>query len=94
MISLMESKYLRFSVIGLKPKTKVYGVFVKDKTIIESGVTPQPILLGRIKYHGPWRQYCYFPVTDETVIHYGRVMYTRLVFLFTYLILNDNILGL
>ena len=65
--SLMESEYLRFSVIGLKPKTKVFGVFVKDKTVIESGVNPQPILLGKIKYYAPWRQYCYFPVGESVL---------------------------
>jgi len=47
----MESKFLEFRTIDVKPKTFVYGVFSKT----------QSTRLGIIKWYAPWRQYCFFP---------------------------------
>lgn len=45
------SEYIRFEEIEQKPKTKVYAV-----VNIKLGYR-----IGKIKWHGPWRQYCFFP---------------------------------
>lgn len=45
------SKYLEFSLIERKPKTKVIGVWSKKSAN----------RLGVIKWYGPWRQYVFFP---------------------------------
>ncbi len=52
------SKYLEFSIIGLKPKTKVIAVESKH-----SGT-----MLGEIKWFARWRQYAFFP-GRETVFN-------------------------
>ena len=53
----MESKHLRFRTIvdfTNKRKTDMYSVQSKfDDTI-----------LGEVKWHGRWRQYCFFPRDD------------------------------
>ena len=46
-------KYLEFSLIEKKPKTKVIGVWSKRSSD----------RLGIIKWYGPWRQYAFFPET-------------------------------
>lgn len=56
----IKSKFVDFKLIETKPKTNVYGVYTKEKTV-QSGVTPQPILLGVIKFYPNWRQYSFFP---------------------------------
>jgi len=48
------SKYLEFSLIERKPKTKVIGVWSKNNAN----------RLGIIKWYGPWRQYVFFPEKD------------------------------
>ena len=48
------SKYLEFSLIERKPKTKVIGVWSKKSAN----------RLGIIKWYGPWRQYAFFPEKD------------------------------
>jgi hypothetical protein len=47
------SKYLEFSLIEKKPKTKVIGVWSKKSAN----------RLGIIKWFGRWRQYAFFPET-------------------------------
>ena len=47
------SKYLEFSLIEKKPKTKVIGVWSKKHSD----------RLGIIKWFGRWRQYAFFPET-------------------------------
>lgn len=47
------SKYLEFSVIEEKPKTKVIGIWSK-----KNGDS-----LGIIRWFGRWRQYAFFPQT-------------------------------
>ena len=47
-----EYQYLRFELIETKPKTTVWGCLNK-----KSGTK-----LGEVKWYGPWRQYCYFPL--------------------------------
>ncbi len=52
------SEYIRFDLLVEKPKTNVYTITnIKTETII-----------GVIKWHGAWRQYCLFP-TKRTVWH-------------------------
>lgn len=46
-----ETKYLEFRLLEKKPKTEVYGVYSKRHAMS----------LGTIKWHGPWRQYAFFP---------------------------------
>ena len=43
------SKHLYFEEHEPKPRTKVWGVYSKH--------TDE--LLGEVKYHAPWRQYCF-----------------------------------
>ena len=50
----IKSKYLYFSLLENKPKTRVFGVHARSSDI----------QLGIIKWHGPWRQYCFFPAPD------------------------------
>jgi hypothetical protein len=50
----MESKYLTFKQMPPKPKTQVWHVLSKR----------DQALLGTIKYHAPWRQYCFFPMEN------------------------------
>ena len=54
------SKYLEFSLIEQKPKTKIVGVWAK-----KNGGR-----LGLIKWYGPWRQYAFYP-EDETLFNTG-----------------------
>ncbi len=48
------SKYLRFQLIEMKPKTKV--IAVQSKT--------HPVRLGVIKWWNPWRCYVFLPDSD------------------------------
>ena len=48
------SEYLDFKLTERKPKTIVYQMLSKHR-----GDT-----LGTIKWHGPWRQYCFYPALD------------------------------
>lgn len=45
---------LYFKLVGHKPKTDVYEVRAKSDDFV----------LGIIKWHAPWRQYCFFPTED------------------------------
>ena len=56
-------KYIHFEVCEEKPKTNCYKVLT-NRLIIESGVTPHPILLGLIEWYPTWRQYTFFPCED------------------------------
>ena len=47
----MKYKYIHFVEVEKKPKTLVYSCR-NNKSDTELGV---------IKWHSPWRQYCYFP---------------------------------
>ena len=49
------SKHLYFIEHHPKPRTKVWGVYSKH--------TDE--LLGEVKWHGPWRQYCF---DDEKIV--------------------------
>ena len=46
------SEYIDFRLIEEKPKTSVYSVV---------NLTTETSL-GSIKWYGPWRQYCFFPI--------------------------------
>lgn len=51
----MESKYIRFELVETPGrKTEVYNIMSKS--------TGCP--LGQIKWHSPWRQYCFYPIGD------------------------------
>ncbi len=55
-----EYKYINFKIIEEKPKTKVWGCYNNKSDF----------LLGEIKWHGAWRQYCFFP-SAGTVFNNG-----------------------
>jgi len=59
----MSQKYIRFALSAeQKPKTQVWDVLT----------TSNGVLLGTIRWYGPWRQYCFMPETDaETVFSAG-----------------------
>ena len=46
-------KYIEFIIKEQKPKTKVFSCLNINNQYE----------LGIVKWHGPWRQYCYFPTT-------------------------------
>lgn len=53
----VESKYLSFEEDDhYEGKTKRIVIVSKSKLMI----------LGEIKWHGPWRQYCFFPGSPNT----------------------------
>lgn len=51
-------KYFHVNLVEKKRKTNVYDVLT-NKTIIESGVLPRHILLGKITWSPDWRQYVF-----------------------------------
>ena len=48
---MAKSKYMEFDKVGDTGKTEIWNVIAKSNKFI----------LGQIKWHGPWRQYCFFP---------------------------------
>lgn len=48
---MTENKYIYFEEIETARKTQTW--WVKNKR--------SEIVLGEIKWYGPWRQYCFFP---------------------------------
>ena len=54
----MKSKYLEFTLMELKPKTKVYEVSSKL----------HDVRLGIIKWYCPWKQYAFF-TEPETIFN-------------------------
>lgn len=48
---MFESKYMEFNKIGDTGKTEIWDVISKSSQFI----------LGKVKWYGPWRQYCFFP---------------------------------
>lgn len=46
-----DAKYIRFELVGRKPKTNIWNVVSKDGDII----------LGTIEWFGRWRGYAFFP---------------------------------
>jgi len=48
---MIKSKYMEFDYIGSTGKTDIWNVLSKSSGFI----------LGKIKWYGPWRQYCFFP---------------------------------
>lgn len=48
---IKETKYLKFIVTELKPKTVVVGVY----NISHND------MIAEIEWYGPWRQYCFSP---------------------------------
>ncbi len=52
------SKCIEFFEIGNPGKTKIWDILSKRSGYI----------LGKIKWYGPWRQYCFFPAA-ETVFN-------------------------
>ena len=57
---MIESKFLEFDKVGWTGKTHVVNILSKSSGFI----------LGKIKWYGPWRQYCFFP-TAETIFNIG-----------------------
>jgi hypothetical protein len=54
-------KYLCFEELEAKPKTKQFAV--KNKT--------SDFILGYVKWHGPWRRYCFFIDRPDLVFDAG-----------------------
>jgi len=48
---MVESKYIEFNKIGSTGKTDIWDILSKSSGFI----------LGKIKWYGAWRQYCFFP---------------------------------
>lgn len=46
--------YIQFVPLPPKPKTKVWAVRPRDGSPA----------IGEVKWHGPWRKYCFFPAAD------------------------------
>lgn len=57
------SEYIKFVLSEKKPKTEVYIVMTHDNDY-----------LGEIKWHGPWRQYCFYPY-QGTIFNTGCMQY-------------------
>lgn len=59
---MTESKWIKFvKDNGKAPryrKTDVYDIFTKDNQHF----------LGKIKWHAPWRKYCFYPTTGIVTI--------------------------
>lgn len=53
----LNYKYIEMEEVEKKSKTSVYAIFSKSNREA----------IGTIKWYGPWRQYCFFPLDDETV---------------------------
>lgn len=47
------AKWIKFELVGLKPKTNVWEVQSIDGDTV----------LGIVQWHRPWRRYCFFPET-------------------------------
>jgi len=54
-------EYIHFVKVGEKPKTSVWNCCN----------TRSAMLLGVVKWHATWRQYCYFPAAWATVYSAG-----------------------
>ena len=52
---MSESRFMEFDKIGDTGKTEVWNVLSKSSGFI----------LGKIKWYGPWRQYCFFPSANS-----------------------------
>lgn len=48
---MIESKYIEFDKIGDTGKTEIWNILSKKSQFI----------LGKIRWYGQWRQYCFFP---------------------------------
>ena len=48
---MAKSKYMEFDKVGDTGKTEIWNVISKSSEFI----------LGKIKWYGPWRQYCFYP---------------------------------
>lgn len=48
---MIKSKYLEFNKIGDTGKTEIWDILSKSSGFI----------LGKVKWYGPWRQYCFYP---------------------------------
>ena len=57
------SKYIEFNLIGDTGKTEIWNIISKSSEFI----------LGRVKWYGPWRQYCFFP-SPHTVFNHTCMM--------------------
>jgi len=48
---MIQSKYMKFDKIGDTGKTEIWDILSKSSGFV----------LGKIKWYGPWRQYCFYP---------------------------------
>ncbi len=52
------SEFIEFILIETKPKTEVYAIKKQMRKPFAGNI------LGYIKWYGPWRQYCLFPLEN------------------------------
>lgn len=64
MKKVYEDEWLIIDEQKPKPKTKVFGVHSKCSKCT----------LGWIKWHGPWRHYCFFPDDWKKLVFSDRCM--------------------
>ena len=57
---MLESKFMEFDKAGDTGKTEIWNILSKSSGFI----------LGKIKWYGPWRQYCFFP-SGNSVFNIG-----------------------
>ncbi len=55
---MINSKYMEFDKVGDTGKTEIWNILSKSSGYI----------LGRVKWYGPWRQYCFYP-SPETIFN-------------------------
>jgi len=60
------SEWLNFIEMEQKAKTRVYAVVAKVSGDI----------LGKIKWYGSWRHYCFFPTIANETVHSDRCLMT------------------
>ena len=56
---MIESKYLEFDKIGDTGLTEIWNVLSKSTTGVPNHMVD--FALGKIRWYGAWRQYCFWP---------------------------------
>lgn len=51
-----DNLWIEFVELAPKPKTKVWMVRTTDEL---------HLVIGTVKWYGPWRKYCFFPAPDS-----------------------------
>lgn len=59
MSSKERKKWIKFILVGRKPKTEIYDIVYNDEDKQVGG-----LILGQIKWFPRWRKYSFFPAND------------------------------